>query len=116
MFRLDLYWRRGRARVAFLILLHDHHCAREAPWAAETFASRYRRAEDLAVGRVSSPAVNRTLPLGETWVLASDHTQHVGGVHCSTAACVAAVVDTATGVVRTPTDREFVRLMALELR
>jgi hypothetical protein len=53
--------------------------------------------------------------LGETWVLARDPTIHVGAVRCSTDACFVCVVDSGTAIVRAPTDREFSRLMALDV-
>jgi hypothetical protein len=115
MYRLDLYWRRGRAYVSFLVLVHDAPGAVAPPWATDGGGERAARAEAVVLGDLTVPSVDRVVRLGATWVLARRPTVRVRAVHCSTDACIVCTVDSATGRVRPPTDREFVRLMALDL-
>jgi hypothetical protein len=102
--------------VSFIVMIHDDHAAVLPPWLPEGPAGRAARAEGVVVGRIRVPSVDRVVHLGETWVLARDHAVHVGAVRCSTDACIVCVVDSATAIVRAPTDREFSRLMALDLQ
>jgi hypothetical protein len=118
MFRLDLIWLAGGSatHVAFFVLVEDDQDPLAPPWTAEGgVLARLGRAEDISTGVLFRPGMTRTLRLGRSWVLARQPQRPVARVACTDGGCVAAVLDTQSGVGRPPNAAELTMLLQLRL-